>query len=73
LAYREGGAGEIVEEGKTGELFDDQVAGVIANVVRKFLEQESWYSRKYIVQSGQKYSKDRFINDFKNVIDPMMP
>ncbi len=67
IALRKGGLIEIVEEGKTGEFFEAGTPEVLANAIRKFVENEKKYDKEYIKQSARKFSKDRFkreINEF---------
>jgi glycosyltransferase involved in cell wall biosynthesis len=68
LAIRKGGALEIVEEGKTGEFFDAATPEVIADGVRRFVENEQNYDRQIIMKSAEKFSKDRFIREFEEYI-----
>jgi glycosyltransferase involved in cell wall biosynthesis len=69
LAIRKGGVREIVEEGKTGEFFDAAVPEVIADCVRRFMENEEKYDREYIITKSREFSKERFIRDIKEYID----
>jgi glycosyltransferase involved in cell wall biosynthesis len=68
LAIRKGGVMEIVEEGKTGEFFDAATPEVIADAVRRFLENEKKYDRVYIEKEAKKFSKEAFIEKLKHLI-----
>lgn len=73
LAIRKGGAKEIVEEGKTGEFFDASTPEVIADCVRRFIGKEREYDRKYIIDRAEKFSKERFIKEFREYIARVIP
>ena len=64
LAIREGGALEIVDEGKTGEFFDAATSEVIANAVRRFLEKESTYNKNDIMAKALGFNKTFFVEKF---------
>ena len=69
LAIREGGVREIVKEGITGEFFDAATPEVIADCVRRFMEKENGYDRQVIISEARKFSKDRFVREFKEYIE----
>lgn len=73
LAIRKGGAKEIVEEGKTGEFFDAATPEVIADCVRRFIGKEGEYDRKYIIDQAERFSKERFIREFREYIARIIP
>jgi glycosyltransferase involved in cell wall biosynthesis len=60
IAYAEGGAGEIVQEGVTGEFFRAQTPEILADGVRRFLESEELYDAKVITESAERFSKEIF-------------
>jgi glycosyltransferase involved in cell wall biosynthesis len=60
IAYRKGGALEIVEEGKTGEFFGAQTPEVMADGVRRFIENENKYDREVIKKRASEFSVGRF-------------
>lgn len=60
IALGKGGAKEIVQEGVTGELFDSPTIEVLADGVRRFLENEENYNKEMIKKSAEKFSKDAF-------------
>jgi glycosyltransferase involved in cell wall biosynthesis len=69
IALKKGGLVEIVEEGKTGEFFESATSEVIADGVRRFIENESKYNKNYIKQSMEKYNKDRFKKEIKKFVN----
>ncbi len=69
IALRRGGAKEIMEEGRTGEFFETATAEAIVEVVRKFAEKEDNYDRKYIAESAEKFSKERFKKEMEKYIE----
>ncbi|MDP2649272.1 MAG: glycosyltransferase [bacterium] len=58
IAYRGGGASEIVIEGETGEFFDKQKAEALAEKVVAF--NNSKYSRQKCIERAHQFSKKRF-------------
>jgi len=72
LAIREGGILEIVEEGKTGEFFDAATPEVIADCVRRFREKEKTYDKQEIIKSVERFSKERFIREFRECLDKIL-
>lgn len=60
IAYADGGAKEIVEEGVTGEFFRAQTPEILADGVRRFLENTDGYNTKTIQESSNKFSRERF-------------
>ena len=66
IAYNDGGAREIVENGKTGVLIDAQTPDAVIEAVRA-LENTS-YDRSYITQRAQKFSRDNFLEQMRNLI-----
>lgn len=69
IAIRDGGAEEIIEEGKTGEFFDNSTPEVIADSVRRFCENEDKYDREYIIKSAERFRKERFIKEMEEYIN----
>jgi glycosyltransferase involved in cell wall biosynthesis len=69
LAFKKGGALEIVEEGKAGEFFASNKPEIIAESVRRFVEKEKEYDRELIKSQTKKFSKERFIKEFEEYIN----
>jgi glycosyltransferase involved in cell wall biosynthesis len=70
LALRRGGARETVLEGVTGEFFDAPHPAILADGVRRINEniERHTYSPRVIQKWAEKFSKERFINEFKETI-----
>lgn len=60
IAYAQGGAREIVEEGVTGEFFRAQTPEVLADGVRRFLESKQGYNAKTLQESAGRFSQELF-------------
>lgn len=63
IAYKKGGALEIVEEGKTGEFFDAQTPEVLADGVRRFIAKENDYKSEDMANRAKEFSKERFVRE----------
>ncbi|NTV41575.1 MAG: glycosyltransferase family 4 protein [Candidatus Moranbacteria bacterium] len=72
IAYRKGGVLETVIEGATGEFFDAQTPEVLADGVRRFLDNEKKYDKDVIKKRGEEFSKERFIADMRKFIDGVL-
>ncbi len=60
LALRQGGAKEIIDEGITGEFFDDAHPLVLADGVRRLLENYVNYSPQVIKSRAERFSCNKF-------------
>ena len=69
LAIRKGGILEIVEEGKTGEFFDASTPEVIADGVRRFVENEANYNGREMKSRDEKFNGSCFKDAFFKYID----
>lgn len=69
IAYKKGGAKEIIEEGKSGEFFEADTPEVLADAVRRFMEKENLYAKEVIIKRAQEFSKERFKHELKNFIN----
>jgi glycosyltransferase involved in cell wall biosynthesis len=72
IALRKGGAIETVIEGETGEFFNESGIEVIADAIRRFMVKEKDYDREKICEHAQKFSKEKFGENFKRVIGEML-
>ncbi len=63
IAYKKGGALEIVEEGKTGEFFNAQTPEVLADGVRRFIAKENDYKSEDMTNRAKEFSKERFVRE----------
>ena len=61
IAYRDGGASDIVSDGETGVFFDAQTPHALVQAVEAF-ERCSW-DREAIARRGARFSKERFKSD----------
>lgn len=68
IAIRKGGVKESVMEGKTGEFFDAATPEVIADGVRRFVENEDKYDKEIIKKRAAEFSKEIFIKEIKEFI-----
>lgn len=69
LALREGGALETIIEGETGEFFDAPIVELLADGVRRLIENESQYDVKNISKHASQFSQERFDKEFKKFVD----
>ncbi len=72
IAYRKGGALETVQEGVTGEFFDAQTPEVLADGVRRFLDNEKNYDKEVIRKRGEAFSRERFVDSMQKFIDGVL-
>lgn len=72
IAYRKGGALETVQEGITGEFFDAQTPEVLADGVRRFLENKEKYDKSVIIKRGEEFSRERFREEFSRFIEKVI-
>jgi glycosyltransferase involved in cell wall biosynthesis len=68
VAYREGGALEIIKEGENGEFFNEQTAESLTGGVGRFIENEKKYNKEIIKQSVEKFSKEIFVEKLRGII-----
>jgi glycosyltransferase involved in cell wall biosynthesis len=68
LAFRKGGALEIMSEGITGEFFDDLIPEILADGVRRLKNNYNNYNPEEIIKLNEKFSKKRFEESVKNII-----
>lgn len=67
IAYRAGGAKEIIIPGETGEFFDYQTWEDLADAIVRF--QPEQYSSDRIRQRAEEFSLTRFKQDMKNYVE----
>lgn len=72
LAYKSGGALEIVEEGKTGEFFTAPEVEILVDGLRRLVENEDKYDPAYIRQSALRFSKEEFRKNFTRVVEELI-
>lgn len=69
IGYEYGGIREIVEPGVTGELFHAATPEIIAEGVRRFLENEGKYDQARMRASVARFSKEKFQEELKKLIE----
>lgn len=62
IAYRAGGALEIVREGKTGEFFNSQTADSLANILEKWDDKR--YNSESCIRNSERFSFKNFKKEF---------
>lgn len=67
IAFRGGGAQEIIITGKTGEFFDEQTVDSLVDKLEKF--ETSRYNRKDCVRNAEGFSIARFEKEFMKFFD----
>lgn len=67
IAYRKGGAIEIIKEGETGMFFDKQTSDAIAEKISSF--NSSDFNPLEIRASAEKYGVERFKKEIREFID----
>ena len=67
LAYKAGGAEEIVEPGKTGEFFEAQSWEDLADAVVKFNPDN--YDSKEVRERALRFDKNNFKQNIKNYVE----
>ncbi|MBI2098778.1 MAG: glycosyltransferase [Candidatus Wildermuthbacteria bacterium] len=66
IAYRAGGALEIVQDGINGAFFDEQTEESLTHAVQRFQKMDLW--QRTITQSAQKFSEENFKTQFSAAI-----
>lgn len=69
IAYGKGGATETVIDGKTGVLFTLQTPNDLKEVINRFLKLEDSFEPMVIRKNAERFSKDRFKNEFKQFVE----
>jgi len=72
LAFRSGGALEIVEEGRTGEFFNAPEVEILVDGLRRLIENENSYDPDYIRNSALRFSKEEFRKNFIKAVEEMV-
>lgn len=70
IAYRAGGALEIVEEGKTGLFFDEQTPESLEQALVNFKSKD--FDSRAIRESAKRFNKDIFKKKFKEFVERAM-
>jgi glycosyltransferase involved in cell wall biosynthesis len=67
IAYNRGGVAEIVVDGSTGLLFDEQSVGALSAAIVKFENMK--FNHLEVTTRAQEFSEDYFLNRFQKFID----
>lgn len=70
IAYRAGGALEIIEEGKTGLFFDEQTSESLEQALVNFKSKD--FDARVIRESAKRFNKDIFKEKFKEFVEGVM-
>lgn len=68
IALNRGGASEIIEDGVHGILFDVPVVEVMADGIRRFLEQEDQFDYPALVKRADLFSKEHFTERWHKIV-----
>ncbi len=72
LAYRKGGALEIIKEGETGEFFDDPIPELLADGVRRLRKNMENYDTGKIKLQAEKFSEKEFERKIEEVMNKIV-
>jgi len=72
LAYRGGGAMEIIEEGVSGEFFDDPTPEVLADGVRRLRQNIADYSCEAMQKKAFQFSEAHFVRSIRKCISEVI-
>jgi glycosyltransferase involved in cell wall biosynthesis len=67
IAFNQGGATEIVRDGKTGILFNEQSPEAVVSAIKKF--EDTNFNRKLIAEASLRFSKETFKDKIKACIE----
>jgi glycosyltransferase involved in cell wall biosynthesis len=70
IAFRRGGASEIVTEGETGVLFEDQTADSFLDGLARF--ERTRLNPLAMRTSALRFSRQRFIQEFASFLDAIL-
>ncbi len=68
IAFRGGGALEIVKEGVSGEFFDEPMEEFLAEAIGRFIRNEKKFNPEIIRKEAEKFSYRKFISEFKSFV-----
>lgn len=71
VALRKGGVVETVQEGITGEFFDFAQVEIMADGIRRFIENEKKYDHLKIRSRAEEFSEERFKKQFGEYIQDL--
>ena len=70
IAFRSGGALETVEEGRTGEFFDEPTSQSLVKALQKFEQQK--YSKETCILNARKFRESEFVQKMNSIINDLM-
>lgn len=73
IAYAKGGALETVVQDETGLFFKEQTASCLINTLETFETQKTAFNPKDIIKHAQKFSKERFKQEFTAFVKTVCP
>ena len=69
IAYAKGGTGETVIDCKTGLHFGEQTVESVVRAIQRYLRLDDQFSFEYIASYAQRFSKERFIDEYREVVE----
>jgi glycosyltransferase involved in cell wall biosynthesis len=69
IAYGGGSAGEIVQEGKTGLLFEEPTVESLIYAVQHFEKEANFDYRSKAIKNSHRFSKDKFQKQFSLMVE----
>jgi len=69
IAYKGGGALEIIKNGKTGVFFDKQTVSSLTTVLKNF--KSSRYNKETCKSNGKRFSEKRFMKEMQDFINTL--
>jgi len=69
IAFGQGGALEIVQDGQTGILFQEQTADQLVEAILRNEAQINQFSPWVIAENAQRFNKGRFLEEFSLFVE----
>ena len=66
IAYNKGGAQEIIKDGQTGLLFNQQTVESLVSAIKEF--EVKRFDRQEVARQAKRFSKDKFKKEFLNTL-----
>jgi glycosyltransferase involved in cell wall biosynthesis len=70
ICYRESGMAEIVIDGKTGILFNEQTKASLINALQKFTK--AWYDSGFCRHNAERFSTKHFEEEIKRTVEDLV-
>ena len=71
IAYRQGGAAEIVVDGETGLLFDTQSMAAMVQALEEFERRKNSFDARLIQKNAQRFARQRFRDEFSTFLNSL--